>query len=90
MNIIYEDMDILYVYINVNYVCSIDHYNFGGSHASDIITCFNGNAHLFGKINVLPLIKILQSKFRSAGHLIIMNIKINETKRHLKIEGKPC
>ena len=45
MNIIYED--ILYVYINVNYVCSIDHYNFGGSHASDIITCFNGNAHLF-------------------------------------------
>ena len=26
------------VYINVNYVCSIDHYNFGGSHASDIIT----------------------------------------------------
>ena len=41
MNITYEDMDILYVYINVNYVCSIDHYNFGGSHASDIITCLN-------------------------------------------------
>ena len=40
MNITYEDMDILYVYINVN----IDHYNyFGGSHASDIITCLNGS-----------------------------------------------
>ena len=26
MNITYEDMDILYVYINVNCVCSIDHY----------------------------------------------------------------
>ena len=40
MKITYEDMDILYVYIglNVNYVCSIDRYNFGGSHASDIIT----------------------------------------------------
>ena len=24
----------LYVYIHVNYVCSIDHYTFGGSHAS--------------------------------------------------------
>ena len=35
----------LYVYINVNYVCSIDldHYTFGGSHASDIITCLNGS-----------------------------------------------
>ena len=32
MNITYEDMDILYVYINVNYVCSIDHYKFGVSH----------------------------------------------------------
>ena len=35
-----EDMDILYVYI---YVCSIDHYSFGGSHVSDIITCLNGS-----------------------------------------------
>ena len=26
----------IYIIINVNYVCSIDHYNFGGSHASDI------------------------------------------------------
>ena len=43
MNMTYEDMDILYVYINVNYVCSIDHYNFGGSHASDIIICINGS-----------------------------------------------
>ena len=33
----------MYVYINVNYVCSIDHYTFGGSHASDIITCLNGS-----------------------------------------------
>ena len=37
MNITYEDMDILYVYINVNYVCSIDHYNFGGSHARELL-----------------------------------------------------
>ena len=43
MNISYEDMVILYEYINVNYVCSIHHYNFGGSHASDIITCLNGS-----------------------------------------------
>ena len=43
MNITYEDMDMLYVYINVNYVCSIDHYNCGGSHASDIITRLNGS-----------------------------------------------
>ena len=43
MNITYEDMDILYVYRNVNYVCSIDHYTFGGSHVSDIITCLNGS-----------------------------------------------
>ena len=31
----------VYNFINVNYVgpiCSIDHYNFGGSHASDIIS----------------------------------------------------
>ena len=33
----------LCVYINVNYVCSIDHYTIGGSHASDIITCLNGS-----------------------------------------------
>ena len=39
MNITYEDMDVVYV----NYVCSIDHYNVGGSHASDIITCLNGS-----------------------------------------------
>ena len=31
------------VYINVNYVCSMDHYNFGGSHACDIIICINGS-----------------------------------------------
>ena len=38
-----EDIDILYVYINVNYVCSIDHYSFVGSLARDIITCLNGS-----------------------------------------------
>ena len=43
MSITYEDMDMLYVYINVNTVYSIDHYNFGGSHDSDIITCLNGS-----------------------------------------------
>ena len=43
MNITYEDMDMLYVYITVNYVCSIDHYSFVGSHASDIITLLNGS-----------------------------------------------
>ena len=43
LNVIYRTGIFLYVYINVNYVCSIDHYTFGGSHASDIITCLNGS-----------------------------------------------
>ena len=30
------------LYINVNYVCSIYHYNCGGSHASDML-CLNGS-----------------------------------------------
>ena len=43
--ILYDEIYIymLYVYINVNYVCSIDHYNCGGSHASDIFICLNGS-----------------------------------------------
>ena len=42
---IYDEISIfcIHVYINVNYVCSIDHYNFGDSHASDIIICLNGS-----------------------------------------------
>ena len=51
----------------MKFTYSIDHYNFGGSHASDIITCLNGslrgqsciimrvNAHLFCQINILLL-----------------------------------
>ena len=62
----------LYVYINVNYVCIIDHYNRGGSHASDIIvrhywesprhnqSCIiMRNALLFCQINVILLLLLL-------------------------------
>ena len=43
--ILYDDIYIfcMCIIINVNYVCGIDHYNFGGSHASDIIICLNGS-----------------------------------------------
>ena len=51
MNITYEDMDIFDGYIDVNNVCSIDHYTFGGSHASDIITCLNGSLLGIGLTN---------------------------------------